>query len=75
THQIRVHMAHIGHPILGDSVYGGARAAKFNESQVARQMLHAESLSILHPETGHPMTFTTPPPSDMTEIIEKLRTI
>jgi len=68
THQI-------GHPILGDSVYGGARAAKFNDSQVARQMLHAESLSILHPETGHPMTFTTPPPSDMTEIIDTLRNI
>jgi 23S rRNA pseudouridine1911/1915/1917 synthase len=75
THQIRVHMAHIGHPILGDSVYGGARAAKFNDSRVARQMLHAESLSILHPETGHPMTFSTPPPSDMMEIIEKLRNI
>jgi 23S rRNA pseudouridine1911/1915/1917 synthase len=75
THQIRVHMAHIGHPILGDSVYGGAEASKINDSQVARQMLHAESLSILHPETGHPMTFTTPPPSDMTNIIEKLRII
>jgi 23S rRNA pseudouridine1911/1915/1917 synthase len=73
THQIRVHMAHIGHPILGDSLYGGVKAAKFNDSQVARQMLHAESLSIIHPETGHPMTFTTPPPSDMAEIIEKLR--
>jgi hypothetical protein len=38
-------------------------------------MLHAESLSILHPDTGHPMTFTAPPPGDMAEIIEKLRTI
>jgi 23S rRNA pseudouridine1911/1915/1917 synthase len=75
THQIRVHMAHIGHPILGDIVYGGAKAAKFNDSLVARQMLHAESLSILHPETGHPMTFTTPPPSDMVKIIEKFRSI
>ncbi len=69
THQIRVHMAHIGHPVLGDRVYGGSKAAKFAE----RQMLHAESLSLLHPETGHPMTFTAPPPEDMTEMIEMLR--
>jgi len=73
THQIRVHMAHIGHPILGDCVYGGTKAAKFDDIPVTRQMLHAESLSILHPETGHPMTFTIPPPGDMAEIIEKCR--
>src|SRR5512143_337557 len=69
THQIRVHMAHIGHPVLGDRVYGGGKAAKSAE----RQMLHAESLSLLHPETGNPMTFTVPPPRDMAEVIEKLR--
>jgi 23S rRNA pseudouridine1911/1915/1917 synthase len=73
THQIRVHMAHIGHPILGDRVYGGAKATKICGLPLSRQMLHAESLSILHPETGHPMTFTVPPPSDMMGIIEKLR--
>jgi 23S rRNA pseudouridine1911/1915/1917 synthase len=75
THQIRVHMAHIGHPILGDKVYGGAKATKLGDLTLSRQMLHAESLSILHPDTGHPMTFTAPPPGDMAEIIEKLRTI
>ena len=69
THQIRVHMAHVGHPVLGDRVYGGSKAAKYAE----RQMLHAESLSLLHPVTGHPMTFTAPPPEDMREMIEKLR--
>ena len=69
THQIRVHMAHIGHPVLGDRVYGGSKAAKYAE----RQMLHAESLSLLHPVTGHPMTFTAPPPEDMREMLEKLR--
>ncbi len=73
THQIRVHMAHIGHPVLGDIVYGGSRAAKIGEVRIARQMLHAESLSLLHPETGHPMTFSAPPPADMMEIIMKLR--
>ncbi len=73
THQIRVHMAHIGHPVLGDRVYGGAKAARLNDDVISRQMLHAESLSILHPDTGHPMTFTAPPPQDMAEVIERLR--
>ena len=73
THQIRVHMAHIGHPVLGDSVYGGRKAASTDKGRIARQMLHAESLSLLHPETGHPMTFSAPPPTDMAEFIAGLR--
>jgi 23S rRNA pseudouridine1911/1915/1917 synthase len=75
THQIRVHLSHIGHPVLGDHVYGGMKAMKTNGIDVPRQMLHAESLSILHPDTGHPMTFTAPPPEDMAEAIEKLRSL
>jgi 23S rRNA pseudouridine1911/1915/1917 synthase len=73
THQIRVHLAHIGHPVLGDRVYGGAKAARLNDDAVARQMLHAESLSLLHTVTGHPMTFSAPPPEDMAETVERLR--
>jgi 23S rRNA pseudouridine1911/1915/1917 synthase len=73
THQIRVHMAHIGHPVLGDRTYGGARATKLDDNTIPRQMLHAETLSLLHPDTGHPMTFTAPPPEDMRATIEKLR--
>ncbi len=73
THQIRVHLAHIGFPVLGDRVYGGAKAAKLGDTEVPRQMLHAETLSLLHPDTGHPMTFSAPPPSDMAGIIEQLR--
>ena len=73
THQIRVHMAHIGFPILGDRVYGSAKVMKFGGDVIPRQMLHAETLSILHPDTGHPMTFSAPPPADMAEIIQKLR--
>jgi 23S rRNA pseudouridine1911/1915/1917 synthase len=71
THQIRVHMAHIGHPVLGDRVYGGSAVVR--SSQAARQMLHAETLSLLHPDTGTPLSFTAPPPPDMTAVIEKLR--
>jgi 23S rRNA pseudouridine1911/1915/1917 synthase len=73
THQIRVHMAHIGHPVLGDRVYGGARAATIGKEPLQRQMLHAASLSLFHPETGHPMTFSAPPPPDMAGVIERLR--
>jgi 23S rRNA pseudouridine1911/1915/1917 synthase len=73
THQIRVHMAHIGHPVLGDQVYGGGRSAKFGETIITRQMLHAETLSLIHPDTGHPMMFTAPPPADMAAVIGKLR--
>jgi 23S rRNA pseudouridine1911/1915/1917 synthase len=73
THQIRVHLAHIGYPVLGDRVYGGGKATHFGETIITRQMLHAESLSFLHPETGKPMSFTAPPPEDMAMIIDKLR--
>jgi 23S rRNA pseudouridine1911/1915/1917 synthase len=73
THQIRVHLSHIGHPVLGDHVYGGGKASRYGETIIARQMLHAETLSFHHPETGNPMTFVAPPPEDMAMIIDKLR--
>ncbi len=57
THQIRVHMKHIGHPVCGDPIYGSPRGAR-----VPRLMLHAYSLSFTHPSTGERLTFTAPPP-------------
>lgn len=75
THQIRVHLSHIGHPVLGDRVYGGAKAMKIGSVDVPRQMLHAESLSILHPDTGHPMAFIAPPPGDMADVMNRLRVL
>lgn len=65
THQIRVHMAHRGYPVLGDTVYGGRRAASQADLPVNRQMLHAQHLGFLHPVTGRPMTFSAPLPEDM----------
>ncbi len=73
THQIRVHMAHRGNPVLGDRTYGGARVAKVGSLSIGRQMLHAESLSLLHPATGHPLTFTVPLPPDMEALVAALR--
>lgn len=57
THQIRVHMKHIGHPVCGDPIYGSDRGAR-----VPRLMLHAYTLSFTHPTTGERLTFTAPLP-------------
>ena len=59
THQIRVHMKHIGHPVCGDPIYGSPKGAK-----VPRLMLHAYSLSFTHPATGERMTFTAELPEE-----------
>ncbi|WP_436411579.1 RluA family pseudouridine synthase [Variovorax ginsengisoli] len=60
THQIRVHMASIGHPLVGDALYGGAPAAG-----LTRQALHAFRLEFAHPVTHEPMEFRSPPPPDL----------
>lgn len=78
THQIRVHLAHLGHPILGDQVYGGRRKAGRGrvgggEIIAKRQMLHAWHLSFLHPKSGEYLTFAAPIPSDLEGILEALR--
>jgi 23S rRNA pseudouridine1911/1915/1917 synthase len=75
THQIRVHMAHAGYPVLGDRTYGGTKALRIGGIIPPRQMLHAESLSLYHPVTGSPLTFIAPPPNDMAQIIEALRSL
>lgn len=62
THQIRVHMAHLGHPLWGDALYGPRPVA--GEPAVPRQMLHAWRLSFAHPVTGEPLSFVCPPPED-----------
>jgi 23S rRNA pseudouridine1911/1915/1917 synthase len=63
THQIRVHLAHIGHPVMGDQVYGGA--APCLPFQFQRQLLHAWKLTLPHPVTGQRLTFIAPPPPDL----------
>ena len=74
THQIRVHMAYIGHPIAGDPVYGAGRGSKARgELGLPAQALHARELAFTHPVLGHPMHFTAPPPADMERALALLR--
>lgn len=69
THQVRVHLAAIGHPVAGDTVYGGRRAA----AHAARQMLHAHALRFTHPHNGDQVQLEAAPPADMQALLAKLR--
>lgn len=85
THQIRVHMAYIGHPLFNDARYGGAEIrkgtiyAKYKQfiqncfEICPRQALHAKTLGFVHPRTGKPVSFDSPLPEDMTALLEKWR--
>ena len=87
THQIRVHMAHIGHPVVGDPQYAGrnrprqnywrelfsGRAPGMAGQAPARQMLHAEQLAFAHPTSGQRVVFNAPLPSDMDSLLAALR--
>ena len=72
THQIRVHCAHIGHPLAGDQTYG-FRLHPSVEVEFSRVMLHAARLLFAHPVSGEPMELTAPLPEDFTAAIEALR--
>ncbi len=75
THQIRIHMASLGHPLLGDPVYGGDGTAfqSKNKALFRGQFLFAASLTLTHPITGEKMNFSAPLPENFTDIIRKLR--
>lgn len=81
THQIRVHMAHIGHPLLGDATYGaGFRSAMSRLPPAARQALetldrqalHAANLGFVHPRTGEALSFESPAPDDLRSLLAEL---
>lgn len=69
THQIRVHMAHIGHPLVGDPVYGKRRCRSEALQAFPRQALHALQLGLIHPVSGEAMSWSAPLPEDMLALI------
>ena len=82
THQIRVHLAHVGHGLIGDPLYGGRRKLPQDAlppggaeaaAAFARQALHAAVLGFLHPVTGEPLRFEAPLPPDMAGLLAALR--
>jgi 23S rRNA pseudouridine1911/1915/1917 synthase len=80
THQIRVHLKHLGHPIVGDPVYSGPqwrgipdKKAQKALASMERQALHAASIAFTHPRTGEAMRFEAPLPADLAELIAAMR--
>lgn len=75
THQIRVHMSHIGHPLLGDTVYGGGRTPfeKKHAALLEGQALHAQKLSFIHPRSGARVEFSTPLPDAFARLLAILK--
>ena len=85
THQIRVHMKHIGHPLFNDANYGGdkllrgSNSKKYNQfiqnafGLIPRQALHASTLGFIHPDTGEEMRFESELPNDLNSVIQKWR--
>ena len=81
-HQIRVHLQHMGHPVVGDAIYGGEQRAlndadttelKHALAQLKRQALHARVLGFEHPVTGEHLTFSAPMPTNMQRVVNALR--
>lgn len=79
THQIRVHLASLKHPVVGDHVYGGGRDNSLRNPKLrqairklGRQFLHAETLGLHHPRSGEPLRFSAPPPAELASFLRQL---
>ncbi|MGH9344892.1 MAG: RluA family pseudouridine synthase [Terriglobia bacterium] len=75
THQIRVHLASLGHPVVGDTAYGAPSTIHLGGSErktLPRTFLHASALEFAHPSTGRPLAFEAPLPAELAEFLEKL---
>lgn len=73
THQIRVHLKHIGHPIFGDPLYGGRKTARDDRKLLNRVFLHAEEISFLDPTTGKEVSFKSEMPKELSEMLENFK--
>ena len=75
THQIRVHMQYIGHPIFADELYAGRKISKRDRKLLPRHFLHASKISFTHPKTGKTVEFESPLPSDLKEFLNALKSV
>ncbi len=75
THQLRVHLTSIGHPILGDYTYGGRKTRAIEDLEIPRVMLHAKTLGFQHPVSGATQEFTRPFPADMQTVSTALEAL
>lgn len=73
THQIRVHLKHINHPIVSDLLYGGRKVAREDRKILPRMFLHASKLTLFHPVTSQEQSFESPPPKELEEFLFKLQ--
>lgn len=73
THQIRVHLAALGHPVLGDPTYGGAKVRELEGVTIPHVMLHARTLGFLHPATGKYLEWTAPRPAEMEAVYDAMQ--
>lgn len=73
THQIRVHLKYINHPILGDPLYGGRKTSRNDRKKLQRFFLHAQGISFTHPTTGERMTFKADLPKELLDVIATLK--
>jgi 23S rRNA pseudouridine1911/1915/1917 synthase len=79
THQIRVHLSAIGHPVVGDATYGGVKPRVAQDLRpllgLDRPFLHASRLAFTHPGDGRPMSFLAPLPEDLQGVLDELRAL
>ena len=78
THQIRVHLSSLGHPVVGDTLYGAPRDLKAKNAatiSLDRNFLHAKSLALAHPRTDEPLSFTTDLPEELTAFLNRLSAV
>ncbi|MGB9707112.1 MAG: RluA family pseudouridine synthase [Microgenomates group bacterium] len=73
THQVRVHLKYIGHPVVGDEFYAGRKTARADRRWCPRQFLHAWKISFCHPKTGDLVEFCSPLPKDLEDVLKYLK--
>ncbi|MBI2616802.1 RluA family pseudouridine synthase [Candidatus Gottesmanbacteria bacterium] len=75
THQIRIHLKHVGHPIVSDSFYAGRKIARSDRIFCPRLFLHSQSITIHHPKTSKLMTIVSPLPKDLDDVLAKMEPV